>query len=454
MSLRAWPLHLLEKSRVRLFAQGAIFFLLLAIPFQKKFKIFKGLAHLCTQGFVFPEAFQKNIYFYVTDLSLIACLLFLLPLRSLFSHSTRYLTLLFMAAVLSLMLSPGAGCPLHVVRLLHFALVIALFCALDKGAIFESVEQLLPKLCALLVVLGALESAIGMAQYFLRSDVGLGFLGEAKTNCWVQSKSGLLSLFGGAKEGVLRRASGTFPHPNVFGGFLLVTIVANYALLTLRRSWLLLLCLALQIFTLCLTFSRAALAAWFVATALFFFLGYRQKLVSKTGCYAACLSMLLSLAILFPAIRDRGGIVNYNTIVKASDQERVQFQNIALEMVRKHPLFGVGFNQYVVRMQDFSSVKLQGDQFFPVHNIYLLVAAETGLVGLGFFLLFIGSILWRACLTPFSLAKSTLLALFMGFLLIGFCDFYLLGSQHGKLLFFLVAALLSLSCREEEYAHR
>ena len=454
MSPRAWPLHLLEKSRVRLFAQGAVFFLLLALPFQKKFKILKGFAHACTQGFVFPEAFQKNIYFYLTDLALIACLLVIFPLRSLVSQSSRFLTLLFATALLSLALSPGGACPLHAVRLLHFALVIALFCAVEKGAIFESVEKVLPKLCMLLVLLGALESAIGMAQYFLRSDLGLGFLGETTTNCWVKSKSGLLSLFGGAKEGVLRRASGTFPHPNVFGGFLLVTIAANYALLALRRSWPFFLCLAVQIFTLCLTFSRAALMAWFSMTALFFFLAYKQKIVSKAGCYAACFCMLLSLAILFPAIRDRGGIVNYNAIVKASDQERVQFQNIALEMIKEHPFLGVGFNQYVVRMQDFSPVKLQGDQFFPVHNIYLLVAAETGLVGLGLFLLFIGSILWRVCLTPLSLAKSTLLALFIGFLLIGFCDFYLLGSQHGKLLFFLVAALLSLSCREGERAHR
>ena len=48
-------------------------------------------------------------------------------------------------------------------------------------------------------------------------------------------------------------------------------------------------------------------------------------------------------------------------------------------MIKAHPLSGVGFNHFVVRMQEFASQPLKAYQFYPVHNIYLLIAAENGL---------------------------------------------------------------------------
>ena len=88
----------------------------------------------------------------------------------------------------------------------------------------------------------------------------------------------------------------------------------------------------------------------------------------------------------------------------------------------------------------------------PVHNIYLLVAAETGILGFAVFILFLGFIantVWRKGLNKIS---ATLFTILSAFLFIGFFDHYLLTIQQGRLLFFLVAGLLvaSVSVNEEE----
>ena len=58
---------------------------------------------------------------------------------------------------------------------------------------------------------------------------------------------------------------------------------------------------------------------------------------------------------------------------------RVSDWRTALEMIRDHPLLGIGKGNYVGVAPLYDRWALG----FPVHNIYLLIWAETGLLGLG-----------------------------------------------------------------------
>src|SRR5439155_8442376 len=54
-----------------------------------------------------------------------------------------------------------------------------------------------------------------------------------------------------------------------------------------------------------------------------------------------------------------------------------------LEIIRDHPLLGVGPNNYSVAMKEYGAVYGKwGDWAYTVHNKFLLVWAETGLGGL------------------------------------------------------------------------
>jgi len=50
---------------------------------------------------------------------------------------------------------------------------------------------------------------------------------------------------------------------------------------------------------------------------------------------------------------------------------------------------GLGIGQYVFNMQYFFTEKLLSWQLQPIHNVFVLIFSETGLVGLGLFLWFL-----------------------------------------------------------------
>lgn len=117
-------------------------------------------------------------------------------------------------------------------------------------------------------------------------------------------------------------------------------------------------------------------------------------------------------------------------------------QSVATLVLRDHPWVGVGFNNYLRAFAAYA----KSSEVFPVavHNIYLLTAVETGLIGVGLFVLFCLSIIYRAWQMHQSLEGRTLLAIFLAFLAIGFVDFYPVNIQQIRLIFFLTAGCISL----------
>jgi O-antigen ligase len=71
---------------------------------------------------------------------------------------------------------------------------------------------------------------------------------------------------------------------------------------------------------------------------------------------------------------------------------RVSETLAAVEMIKKHPFLGVGFNNYMVNYQKYAkSIGLAPNASErAAHDLYLEVVAETGLIGLTTFLLLIG----------------------------------------------------------------
>ena len=65
--------------------------------------------------------------------------------------------------------------------------------------------------------------------------------------------------------------------------------------------------------------------------------------------------------------------------------------DIALTMIRHHPLFGVGLNNYThaSRQYDFTREQIVSAWNSPVHNLFLFIAGEIGLVGLICFAVFL-----------------------------------------------------------------
>jgi hypothetical protein len=229
------------------------------------------------------------------------------------------------------------------------------------------------------------------------------------------------------------RAYGTFNHPNILGGFCSLGLLATLILMRKQKNLFWLGCLTLlSSFGLFLSFSRSAWLATTCAVAYLFFGSYNKFLNKKFG-----LTILPSVAIIillcfsfYPLLFTR---VDYNNrLEKQSVNQRISQAEQAIDLISANPVLGTGFNNYTLRLKQLFPQAPAFD-LQPVHNIYLLLAGETGLVGLILFLLAIFAILWLAIKRGGWINLSLPLTL----LIIGLFDHYLLTQYIGLAMLWL-----------------
>jgi demethylmenaquinone methyltransferase/2-methoxy-6-polyprenyl-1,4-benzoquinol methylase len=409
-----------------------------AIPVEHKYdKAFRFFSlKLIPENITLPTFFDKKIYFYATDL--IATVLFAIALYAMrgrlvsffSSRGAIYLWGLFLLSFVSILVSPLSHYPLLYIRLLQLFTPILLYCWIANGFEPEQRDRLAKTLLLVFLAAASIQSVIAIVQHAIQGPLGLRLLGEQNT----------FSTFLMHGEKAIR-ASGTLPHPNLLGGFLTVSILASYSFFFTRLRPFFFVLIPLQFFAMCLAFSRSALFGLAIGTLVWLCLSRKRSLAPLLSVLA--FSLLSSFAILYEPIVQRGGIVNYNKTAKGSDALRMRYQNIALNMIKDHPLFGAGFQQTSIRSLDYAPDDPHTPASGGVHNIYLYMAAETGLPSLIVFLCFIITLFSSALRAPFSPALASLIAIFSALLFIGGCDFYPLLFQQGKLPFFMLAGLLA-----------
>jgi O-antigen ligase len=207
------------------------------------------------------------------------------------------------------------------------------------------------------------------------------------------------------------------------------------------RRWISL-AIMCQLFCLFITYSRSALFAWALTTAVWVvFTSIKEKKLNPLFWVAAG-SFLTCLGLLYPQLVQRGGVVASSAIAQGSDAFRLTLHDIGLSMLKAHPWLGVGYNNYMLSFHNF----IQG-QPIPanyLHNIYLHLGVEVGILGLASFLLFCFFILkkgWKNRNDPAVLTCSCIIG---AFLAIGLVDHYPLCDQASRIIFFLAAGVISV----------
>lgn len=235
---------------------------------------------------------------------------------------------------------------------------------------------------------------------------------------------------------VLLRAYATFPHPNVLGGYLATLVpLLLFQLKTkptniFRQKYFFILKHAFVAFcflALALSFSRTAWCALFMGVGVCLYLS-RLSGVHRVSRWAKLTVLVLGSIVMFVSFK-------MASTEQAPFFERLGLARYAIEMTVKHPLFGVGLLRFVPSLPDFDSPPylLQ-----PVHSIYLLIAAETGLTGFVVFLLFCFFVIRHALRQK----KHHLVASISVILFCGLFDHYFITIQQTRLLFVFIIALV------------
>ena len=289
------------------------------------------------------------------------------------------------------------------------------------------------------------ESLLTIAQYVNQGSIGgvLYSLGERSFNSQTPgianaSINGQLFL----------RPYATFSHPNVLAGYLFVFMVLIFSCAKQKffkqQNKVVFFSLFFGSLALFLTMSRVSIFAW--STVVIFFLAHsfwkKTRMVStKKASLRQVKNKILLLLFLIVALFIFTFPIGLRFFqFSFSDQTVVQRKILiqdSIAMFQQDPVFGVGLNNFLVNLPFVQ--KQYGETLYiqPVHNIYLLVLSETGIVGLVLFLYF----LWN---TYKRLKKNTnpeLLALFFLILFLGFFDHYFFTLQQGQLMFTITLGL-------------
>ncbi|MCK5475016.1 MAG: O-antigen ligase family protein [Candidatus Pacebacteria bacterium] len=331
-------------------------------------------------------------------------------------------------------------------------------------------------------------------QSFFKSELLRKLTGESLIGADISGVAKF--VFEGQK---IVRSYGTFPHPNVLGGFLILTILitillyleskngylssklANYKLFSSYDNtkdgisqgiicslfWIVI--IFIQISALFLTFSRISWFSFILAVIILLIISItyltnvsRETLVKNTIIKFKELFIVILLLIVltisnFSIIQARIGdnllSVDNRSPNNYALSDRLFYNNVSNKIISNNPFFGSGLGTFVFQIDGYLeenniNQKLEPWQYQPAHNIYFLIASEIGIIGLLFFLLFL---IYTISISLNIVSSEIifnrrfnyyLLTIFLSFLFIGLFDHYFWTLQQGRLIFWLVLGFM------------
>jgi len=292
-----------------------------------------------------------------------------------------------------------------------------------------------------LITSGIFQAVVALFQYGNQRALGWWFLGESPIGVEVAGVAKI--TVDGLK---MVRAYGSFPHPNILAAFLLFCLFSLCFLWLKRRHSFNRICFFFPVFcllflVLLLTFSRLTISIFLLFSLFYFaFIFWRakkihnEKLLSRLIWLAVLflISCSLSLVLVWPELSSRFTI----SLTEQSVSLRSFYNETALSLIGRYSWLGIGTGNFIWQLQSMLDL-LFAWAHQPVHNIYLLIASENGLLGLVLFLMFV-----FCAITRRSKADKAMLFIVFSFLSIGLFDHFFWTIQQGQLMFWLVLGLV------------
>ncbi len=263
---------------------------------------------------------------------------------------------------------------------------------------------------------------LAFAQFVRRESLDgiFYFLGERKFSL---STPGIAKT---AMQGAeFLRPYGTFSHPNSMGGFYLA--IYAYLLFQSKKSlsallhWLF---IVLSSFLIFLSFSKIAIFGFFLINLKYIIVNWKRY----RDCLVCTGARILAALLLV-------GIVASSSGDPLSGQKRIELMLNSFAIISQNFITGVGLGNYLIAQNAFPS-QYPGFIGQPVHNIFLLLLSEVGII---IFAGVLGACAWFLKRRRHNYLVS---AVFFVIFLTGMFDHYWLTLQQNWLLGAVLIALL------------
>ncbi len=237
-----------------------------------------------------------------------------------------------------------------------------------------------------------IQSFIGILQYFAGDVLGLGKI-------FGESERALRTQIVGFKS--FSRVGGTIGDANSLAMYInfIVTLLLCFLFTKKELAWKLFVGSAflLGILTELLTLSRGGWMGLFFGMIASFYGIFHSRLKSSLKSITIMVivvSFLIATTLaIFPNVRYRLFEEDYGRAYS-----RVPMMQVASNIIKDRPLTGVGLNNYTTVMNKYDRTRyVISYRFpFPVHNAFLMIAAESGLLALSCFLLVLAGALRKS----------------------------------------------------------
>jgi len=283
------------------------------------------------------------------------------PLASLPKHVVFTLSLLFLANIASCVVSVSLA---HSLKALFTKTLEYMLFFLIVAEVFSDAKRIKPLLWVICISL-ALFYANGIVQYITGYDLVRKYF----------------------YEGYM---SGSMGSHNDFGTYVIIFIPIFLAFaINMKQSlkYRIIMFIVLSM-SLCCLFLSSCRAAW---VGFIFMIAFFVIVKNKWLFLSSVLVLILSLFLLQDFVKSNIKEEDVKEKISAdySINHRFLMAKEATIMILDHPALGTGLNTYTIMGPKYKIHPLGG--MYP-HNSYLHKAAETGLVGLGMFFLFIWSL--------------------------------------------------------------
>lgn len=181
------------------------------------------------------------------------------------------------------------------------------------------------------------------------------------------------------------RAYGSFSHPNVLGGFCLIGLILLFWLIKKNKFKNELSVISYQLLGILLisglffSFSRASWIGFILLFCYLVSLLIKNKIdfINLKFLITCCLLLVVCCWLFWPLVKTR--ILGNERLEIKSNTARVENNLQGIDVLKNNLWLGVGVGNYTVELQKINS-ELEAWNYSPVHNVYLLMLAELGLV--------------------------------------------------------------------------
>lgn len=379
---------------------------------------------------------------YLSDILIVVLLGYAMIIKRPLFKLNKSIVALFIIIFLSILANFNGNLSLQLQFFSKFIELLALYFIFSL--IYD--QKLINWFIKIFIAFSLVQVVIIILQFSLQSSIGLYVLGESHLSPIIIGVAKVVSY--GTR---FIRPYGTFPHPNILAAFLFTgNLFQAYLFLNEESKKLTKYLYLLSFFALTLglflTFSRAGvlglLVSWSALVIVFW--------IKKAASWIKWLAPIMLLALFLPILTLKPFYQEKLTVVDESTNTRVIYLKTALNMIRAKPVLGLGGGVSLLHMEQFAPKRLAQWQIQPIHNYFLLAAAELGLAGLAALLWIFGKTFWllakkirraAAAGSQELLWQASLVSILGGYFFLMLFDHYFYTLEQGQLLLWLILGL-------------